>query len=471
MILFSCVSCSIARQGREKSSTSLLYMEKSGDDQPHQRPQLLKRAFDSANGPGKGNGGSEAVARRSEHNVLGIANSPPYTLLLSPGLTIDDTIRRGDFDTISKLAETVLFNYKYDHTTSMQLSYDAVDRTYQFNVTLPFDATVDLSLLTALYKVRAMLVTKKPWAELAQVPDPSAGEIRVVQNVSIGIASYQRPKVVIEDVVLMPYVSEAHYCTPDDFQNHDVRRNEFVPTMGVRHAPVKPVSSSAAQAQGQDASVANNNAMQVDEKTASDASAGATPPTSPDNGLPPATPDNPLQIPMHSVPYRIVVPHKMTFADVVDVPDRDMLRKMAQVVFYFYKTSRTISIYVSYDAGDRAYEVTFSCPRDIQIDLDFIGSVYAICPMLVTRQPWIRAARVASHISGEMQVTQNFSLRFASHRRQYLTLTDTSLLIWRTKTTYVPAEDEADLVRPTKRVPTLQWGGGGSNTANAVSKS
>ena len=437
-------------------------MEK-GDGQLQHRVNSMKRAFGSENGPGKANSGdSEAVARRSEHNVLGIANPPPYTLLLSPGLTLDETIRRGDFDTISKLAETVLFNYKHDHTTSMQLSYDIVDRTYQFNVTLPFDAVVDLSLLTALYKVRAMLVTKKPWAELAQVPDPVAGEIRIVQNVAIGIASYQRPKVVIEDVVLMPYESEAHYCTPDDFQSHDVRRNEFAPTTGARRAPVKPVSSSSSLS-GQDAvtSSSSSNAMQVDEKT----DGSSTAPSSPDMGLPPATAENPLQIPMHSVPYRIVVPHKMTFADVVDVPDRDMLRKMAQVVFYFYKTSRTISICVSYDSGDRAYEVTFSCPRDIQIDLDFIGSVYAICPMLVTRQPWICAARSPAPSTGEVQVTQNFSLRFASHRRQYLTLTDTSLLIWRTKTTYVPAEDEADLVRPTKRVPTLQWGtGGGGGT-------
>lgn len=426
---------------------------------PHQRALSLKRAFDSEHGPGKTNGGaSDAVARRSENNVLGIANSPPYTLLLSPGLTLEDTIRRGDFETISKLAETVLFNYKYEHTTSMQLSYDIVDRTYQFNVTLPFDAVIDLSLLTALYKVRAMLVTKKPWAELAQVPDPVAGEIRMVQNVAIGIASYQRPKVVIEDVVLMPYESEAHYCTPDDFQSHDVRRAEFVPTTGTKRAPVKPVSSAAFSSSASIQGTSNSNAMQVDEKTDG---ASSTAPTSPDMGLPPATGENPLQIPMHSVPYRIVVPHKMTFADVVDVPDRDMLRKMAQVVFYFYKTSRTISICVSYDAGDRAYEVTFSCPRDIHIDLDFVGSVYAICPMLVTRQPWIRAARAPSATTGDMQVTQNFSLRFASHRRQYLTLTDTSLLIWRTKTTYVPAEDEADLVRPTKRAPTLQWGGGG----------
>jgi hypothetical protein len=425
----------------------------------------LKRAFASENGPGKSASAADtgAVARRSETNVLGIANPPPYTLLLSPGLSLEDTIRRGDFETLSKLAETVLFNYKYDHTTSLQLSYDPVDRSYQFNATLPFEATVDLGLLTTLYKVSAMRVTKKPWAELAQVPDPAAGEIRIMQNVAIGIASYQRPKVVVEDVLLMPYESEAHYCTPDDFQSHDVRRAEFVPTTGVRRAPVKPVSSAVPDY--------NGTAMQVDEKTApatSSSSASSSAPTSPDNGLPPATADNPLQIPMHSVPYRIVVPHKTTFADVVDVPDRDMLRKMAQVVFYFYKTSRTISMAVSYDQGDRAYEVTFSCPRDILIDLDFIGSIYAVCPLLVTRQPWIRAARAPSPTTGEMQVTQNLSLRFASYRRQYLTLTDTSLLIWRTKTTYVAAEDEADLVRPTKRAPTLQWGGGGGGGGGGV---
>lgn len=410
-----------------------------------------KRTYSADNGPMERPGTSAAMARITETNPLGIANAPPYSLTLSPGLRVADLVQRNDFETLAKIAETMIFNYTFEHTIPLQLSYDAVDRTYQLNITLPMDAVVDLRFLSTLYKVRSMFVTQKPWAELAQVPDPEAGELKTVQNVAICVASYQRSNVIIEDVLLMQYESDAHYCAPENFQWLDVRRADFAsPPPNVRKS--RPASaSSAAAGTGQ----ADGSDMNVDEKTEAS-----------DGGLPAATPDNPLRIPATRVPYRIIVPPKMTFADVVAVPDRDMLRKMAQVVFYFYKTARTIYVYVSYDAVDRAYEVTFSCPRDIRVDLDFIGSVYTICPMLVTRQPWVKAARGPNPTTGEVQVTQNLSLRFASYRRQYLTLVDTSLLMWRTKATYIPSEDEADLVRPTKRVPTLQWGMGGSTSTS-----
>lgn len=307
---------------------------------------------------------------------------------------------------------------------------------------LPFDASVDHNTLVSLYRVNPMLVTQKPWAQISQTADPITGEIVFSQNITIGMASYKRSHVVVTDTLLMQYESDATQRSTNDFgEVHDIRR--------VDTAPIAPIRSNADKKKA--TSLAHTDTY---------ATSGETAP-----GLPPSMPTNELRIPHTTQAYRIIVPPRMTFADVVDVPDIDMLRKIAQVVFYFYTTPKTINVCVSYDASDRAYEVTFSCPKEARISQDFLTSIYCICPMLVTRKPCINAARGPSPITGEILITQNVSLRFASYRRAYLTIPDTSLLIWSTQSTYVPSEEEADIVRPTSRQSTLQFGKGDNTPA------
>lgn len=396
-----------------------------------------KRTYGSPDGPAA-IGSPENGTYLSDDNPFGIPSAPPYKLHFEKGKSFQSVVQRADTEMLAKMISVVIYCYRLAKTMPIYILYDAIDKSYQVTFMLPFDAIVGLNTLVSIYRVNPMLITQKAWSQVTQTPDPSTGEMVPNQTVTVGVASYKRSHVVVTDTCLMQYESEATQRSPEDFAEMDMRRVDTAPVAPVRTTSRRPPPIPSL-AQG-------------------DTPAG-------EGMLPPGTPTNELRVPQTTQPYRIIVPPRMTFADVVAVPDLDMLRKIAQVVFYFYTTPKTINVCVSYDLNDRAYEVTFVCPREARISQDFLASIYCICPMLVTAKPYISAARSAHPTTGEIVVTQNVSLRFASYRRPCVTIPDTGLLMWNTQSTYVPSEEESDIVRPTPRQFTFQYGKGDNTPA------
>jgi hypothetical protein len=352
------------------------------------------------------------------NNPLGIQSEPgvrsqPYRVITAKATTFEDEVLPPDIDVLRKFAQVSFYFYPSKRVAMIYVTADHEDASYE--VTFAYPATPGASRAIAyefvrtLYRVCPILILKRPELDASIVRLEDDGPPEIVRTVTLRYASYKRPQLAMLESAMVLHEIESPEL-------------DLAPYRGANHGLPVP-------------------APYADRGAAEYLSA-------PPLGLPgaspavPTTDENPLGIALASGArgqrYRLHLQTGVALADVVAAEDRDLLRKLVEQSFTFYPTKRTAEIYLTHDAADAAYELSFAYPQDadknVGISYEFLDALLRVCPMLFLRRPEFDASNSTPLGRTEPELVRTVSLRLASHKRQKMRIRDTVVLLYETET-------------------------------------
>jgi hypothetical protein len=346
--------------------------------------------------------------------VLGV-HDEPYRILTVRSTTFDDVVAEPDVDMLRKLTQVSFYFYPMRETVMTYVTYDPEDCAYE--VTFAYPASpgttreIPYSLLSALYRVCPVLIVKKPALDAENVT-PAGGSVpELIRTVSLRYASFRRPMVAMRETVMTMYDVDS-----GDFSLAALRQDPAEERRVAQRLRPEPAFHFGTR-------VSAPRLVAADDAV-------------------PATVENPLGLAAAAGPrgqkYRLVTAHGISLEDVVAAPDLPLLRKFVRTSFEFYPMKRTALIYVTHDAVDCAYELTFAYPpppdKQTEIAYDFLDALCRVAPLFVVKRPAFDASNTVLDGGVAAELVRTVSLRFASHRRQTNRVRDTVVLLYETET-------------------------------------